>query len=109
MTTKHARSPRRISEISYLEKLMGGPLTLGRALSAIRESESESLAQFAQRLGISRSNLSDLEHGRRSLSLQRASEFARALGQSEAQFVRLALQDQVRDAGLKLRVEVIAA
>lgn len=109
MTTKRARSRRQMSEISYLEKLMGGPLTLGRALSAIRESESESLAQFAQRLGISRSHLSDLEHGRRSLSLQRASEFARALGQNEAQFVRLALQDQVRDAGLKLRVEVNAA
>jgi hypothetical protein len=31
------------------------------------------------------------------------------LGQNEAQFVRLALQDQVRGAGLKLRVEVHAA
>jgi transcriptional regulator with XRE-family HTH domain len=82
---------------------------LGRALSALRESEGESLAQFAQRLGVSRSHLSDLEHGRRTLSLQRASEFAHALGQNEAQFVRLALQDQVRDAGLKLRVEVNAA
>ena len=88
---------------------MGGPLTLGGALSAIRETEGESLAQFAQRLGISRSHLSDIEHGRRSLSLQRAAEFALALRQNEAQFVRLALQDQIRQAGLKLRVEVNAA
>lgn len=88
---------------------MGGPLTLGRALSAIRKSEGESLAEFAHRLGISRSHLSDLEHGRRSLSLQRAASFARALGHHEAQFVRLALQDQIRDAGLKLRVDVNAA
>jgi transcriptional regulator with XRE-family HTH domain len=109
MTTRRARSARHRSDAAYLEKLMGGPLTLGRALSAIRESEGESLAQFAQRLGISRSHLSDIEHGRRSPSLQRASEFARALGQHEAQFVRLALQDQVREAGLKLRVEVNAA
>jgi len=88
---------------------MGGPLTLGRALSAIRESDGQSLAQFAERLGVSRTNLSDIEHGRRSVSLQRASEFAIALGHHQAQFVRLALQDQVRDAGLKLRVDVRAA
>jgi transcriptional regulator with XRE-family HTH domain len=108
MTTKRRRI-RHGSDAAYLEKLMGGPLTLGRALSAIRESEGESLADFADRLGISRSHLSDLEHGRRSLSLQRAAAFARALGHHEAQFVRLALQDQIRDAGLKLRVDVNAA
>lgn len=93
----------------YLEKLMGGPLTLGGALSAIRESEGATLADFSRRLGVSRSHLSDLEHGRRTLGLQRAAEFARALGHHEAQFVRLALQDQIRGAGLKLRVEVNAA
>ena len=109
MTTRRTRSPRRSSDVPYLEKLMGGPLTLGGALSAIRESEGESLAEFSQRLRISRSHLSDIEHGRRSLSLERASEFARALGHHEAQFVRLALQDQIRHAGLKLRVDVNAA
>jgi transcriptional regulator with XRE-family HTH domain len=108
MTTRRRRD-RQGSDAAYLEKLMGGPLTLGKALSAIRESEGESLAEFGQRLGVSRSHLSDLEHGRRSLSLQRASEFARALGHHEAQFVRLALQDQIREAGLKLRVDVNAA
>ena len=108
MTTKRARSTRQNS-VTYLEKLMRGPLTLGRALSGIRESEGESLAVFAQRLGVSRTHLSDIEHGRRSVSLQRASEFALALGYHQAQFVRLALQDQVRDAGLKLRVDVHAA
>ena len=108
MTTRRAHSARK-DDREYLEKLMGGPLTLGRALSAIRESDGQSLAQFAERLGVSRTNLSDIEHGRRSVSLQRASEFAIALGHHQAQFVRLALQDQVRDAGLKLRVDVRAA
>src|SRR5688572_10982752 len=108
MTTKRRRT-RQGSDVAYLEKLMGGPLTLGGALSGIRESDGQSLAEFAERLGVSRSHLSDLEHGRRSLSLQRASAFARALGHHEAQFVRLALQDQIRVAGLKLRVDVNAA
>jgi transcriptional regulator with XRE-family HTH domain len=109
MTTSRSSRAQRDSTAEYLEKLMGGPLTLGGALSAIRESEGDSLAEFAQRIGVSRSHLSDIEHGRRSVSLERAAKFAAALGQHQAQFVRLALQDQVRDAGLKLRVDVHAA
>jgi transcriptional regulator with XRE-family HTH domain len=107
MTTK--RNRRSESDTAYLENLMGGPLSLGSALAAIRDTEGESLAQFAQRLGVSRTHLSDIEHGRRSLSLQRAAQFAAALGHNQAQFVRLALQDQLREAGLKLRVTVHAA
>ncbi len=109
MTTKRVRSTRQSSTAAYLQRLMGGPLTLGGALSALRENEGESLSVFAERLGVSRTHLSDIEHGRRSVSLRRAADFARALGQHEAQFVRLALQDQVREAGLKLRVDVHVA
>lgn len=108
MTTKQPRKSKDSDE-KFLEKLMGGPLTLGGALSALRESENESLADFAERLSISRSHLSDIEHGRRAVSPERASRFAKALRQNEAQFVRLALQDQIRSAGLRLRVDVRAA
>lgn len=108
-TTTKRRARSQESAAEYLEKLMGGPLTFGFALSALRESEGESLAQFAERIGVTRMHLSDIEHGRRVVSLERAAKFAEALGQNEAQFVRLALQDQVRGGGLKLRVEVHAA
>lgn len=108
MTTSHTRNTNGADE-RFLEGLMGGPLSFGGALSAVRKTEGESLASFAKRLGISRSHLSDIEHGRRSVSLERAARFATALEQSQSQFVRLALQDQVRDAGLKLRVDVHAA
>jgi DNA-binding transcriptional regulator YiaG len=91
---------------SFLEGLVGGRLTLGAALSAIRESEGESLAAFSARLGISRSHLCDVERGRRVVSPERAARFAEALKQHQAQFVRLALQDQVHEAGLCLRVEL---
>jgi transcriptional regulator with XRE-family HTH domain len=97
MTTKR-RSRAQESAVDHLEKLIGGPLTLGGALSALRESEGESLSEFAERLGVSRPHLSDIEHGRRAVSLERAARFATALGQHQPQFVRLALQDQVRDA-----------
>lgn len=106
--TKRQTRPQE-SAADYWEKLMGCPLTFGGASSALRESEGETLSRFAERLSVTRMHPSDIEHGRRTVSLERAAKFATALGQNEAQFVRLALQDQVRDAGLKLGVEVQAA
>ncbi len=44
----------------YLEALMGGPLTLGAALSGLREADEQKLAQFAKLLGVSRSHLCDI-------------------------------------------------
>ena len=81
---------------AYLSKRLEGPLTLGDALSGLRESENMSLSQFAALLGVSRSHLCDIEKGRRAVSPERAARFAVALKQHEAQFVRLALQDQIR-------------
>jgi len=109
MITKKPKGMRRAGASKFLEALMEGPLSLGAALSGLRESDQRSLAEFAKLLGVSRSHLCDIEQGRRSVSPERAARFAQALDQSEAQFVRLALQDQIRGAGLKLRVEVKAA
>jgi len=109
MTTKRSAKSVLKSDQEFLEGLIGGPLTLGAALSGIRESDGESLSQFAARLGISRSHLCDIEQGRRAVSPERAARFAKALKQHQAQFVRLALQDQVRNAGLRLKVDVHAA
>lgn len=109
MITRKAkgRSGREASKV--LEGLMGGPLTLGRALSGLREADGRSLADYAKLLGVSRAHLCDIEQGRRAVSPERAARFAQALGQNEAQFVRLAIQDQIRSAGLRLTVEVKAA
>ncbi len=63
----------------------------------------------ARTLGISRSHLCDIEHGRKSVSLERAVRFAEVLGYSRDQFVRLALQAMVEEAGLPLKVKIQAA
>jgi antitoxin HigA-1 len=109
MTTRKTKESGRPGAATYLESLMGGALTLGAALSGLREADERSLAEFARLLGISRSHLCDIEQGRRAVSPERAARFAEALSQNEAQFVRLALQDQLRSAGLKLTVTVKAA
>lgn len=92
-----------------LERLAGGPLTLGRLVAAIREGEESSLAEFAKTLGISRSHLCDIEKGRKPVSAAKAAEMARALGYDEKQFVQLAVQDSLRRAGLHFGVKIEAA
>ena len=90
----------------FLERLAGGPLTLGMALQATREGEGMGQAEFARRLGITRSHLCDIEKGRKPVSPVRAAEFAKILGFSAKQYVRLALQDQLQRGGLHFQVEL---
>lgn len=103
MTTKQGKSPQR-----FLEKLAGGPLTLGMAIRATREGDEMSQAGFARKLGVTRSYLCDLEKNRKAVSPARAAKFARKLGFSEQLYVRLALQDALRKAGLSYTVEIRA-
>jgi transcriptional regulator with XRE-family HTH domain len=78
-------------------------------LESIRLSEEISQAGFAKKLRISASHLCDIEKGRKVVSPERAARFAKILGRSEPQFVRLALQELVDEAGLKMKVDVAAA
>ena len=51
--------------LAYLESLIGKRLTFGDHLSAIRQGEEMTQADFAKRLGVSRHYLCDIEHNRR--------------------------------------------
>lgn len=93
----------------FLEKITGGPVTLGKLIEAIRLGEEVSQAEFAKHLKISRSHLNDIEKGNKAVSPERAARFAKALGHSEVRFVELSLQSLVDEAGLKLKVVVDVA
>ena len=95
--------------MKYLEKIIGGSLTIGKLLVAIREGEELNQADFAERLGISRANLCDIEKGRRFISEEMAERFAEKLSESKEQFVRLAIQERLTREGLRYRIEVVAA
>jgi antitoxin HigA-1 len=95
--------------VKFMEKVTGGPLTLARLLQSIRLGEDETLAAFAERLGVSRQHLCDIEKGRKVVSPERAARFARILGYAKEQFVALALQALVDEADLDLKVEVKVA
>lgn len=100
--TKKAKS----EAVRALERAAGGALTFGRMLQAIRLGEETTLEAFAQKLGVTRANLCDVEKGRRGVSVERAAEWAAILGYHPVRFVELALQAQVDAAGLKLQVGV---
>ena len=100
MTTK-----KKSDAMKYLEKL-AGKLTLPSLLTSIRQGEEMSQVEFAQVLGVSRQYLCDIEHSRRSISPKAAATFAKKLGYSPQQFVRLCLQDLVNRDGLKLKIDV---
>jgi antitoxin HigA-1 len=105
MITKYKKG----SAMKYIENLTGGPLSLGELLEAIRLADDISQVDFAKKLNISKSHLCDIEKGRKTVSLERASKLARMLGYSEEQFVRLALQEQIQKAGLDYIISLKAA
>ena len=94
---------------AFLESLNAGPLTFGQLLLALRESDEQSLVQFASRLGISRQHLHQMESGQKRVSPERAVRFAQILGHDEIYFVQLALQDLIDGSGVSAKVEVKVA
>ena len=97
---------KRSDAAKFLENLTGKKLTLGNLLLAIRQGEENSQVEFSKLLGVSRQYLCDVEHGRRFISPRAASDFAKKLGYSEKQFVRLCLQDLLDREHLDFSVDI---
>ena len=103
MSTKKSRAT------LYMEKLMGGPQTFGKMIEGLRICDEISQAELARRMKMTRSNLCAIEKGRRGVSIEMAAKFARTLEYSVDYFVKVAIQDQLRKAGLKITIDVKAA
>jgi transcriptional regulator with XRE-family HTH domain len=86
-----------------------GRVTLGGMLWSLRTCDEISQSEFARRLGVSRSHLCDVEKGRKVVSPERAAAWAEILGFPPTVFVKLALQEQLDRAGVKMNVQVEAA
>lgn len=95
--------------VKELEKLIGGSLSFGELLYSLRTTEEVSQVELAEEADTSKAKICDFEKGRRIPTLELAARLARALGHSEALFVKKILEEQIRDADLKLKVKVEAA
>jgi transcriptional regulator with XRE-family HTH domain len=98
----------KISASEYLDKKYG-KLSLGDFIKALRESDEISQVDFAAKLKISRANLCDIEKNRKLVSPERAARFAFILKFPEKFFIKLALEDILRQSNLKYQVELKAS
>lgn len=92
--------------IKFLEKISGARLTLGSLIKSIRLGDEITQVDFANKLGISRQQLCDIEHNRKIVSPKLAAKYASILGYSVQQFIRLALQGIVDRDHLNVIVEI---
>lgn len=92
--------------LKYLESLRGERLTFGRLLHSIRICDEISQTQLAEMMGMSRSNICDIEKDRRTVTIEKAARFAEVLGYSKNQFIAAVIDDQLTEAGIALVVEL---
>ena len=104
----NTRRKKKSDAVDFLERLVGGELTFGRLLCAIRMGEGISQVDFAKKLRISKAQLCDIEKDRRAVSPLRATNWAKKLGYSPEQFLELALQTSLNKDGIRYRVKVLA-
>lgn len=88
---------------------MVGPLTFGRFVRVWRELKEMSQVDAASKIGVSKSRLSDLESGRRLVSVELARTIAKNFRAPEAQAIECCLRDQLRTAKVpKWRAKFVA-
>ncbi len=104
---------KRKSGFKNLEKTYGkllekkyGKLTVGRILRAWRLCEDMSLKDFGKLIGISVSNLCDIEKGRKGISPEKAEQISKALKIPPALLIKLSIEKNLEAAGLKYKVEI---
>ena len=78
-------------------------------MSTKKKSEGQTQEEFAKVLEVSKQHVCDIEKGRKSVTPGRAAVFATRLGQPPAYFIQLALQEDLKNVGLKIKVKVDAA
>ncbi len=95
--------------VKELEKIRKGALKFKDLLHSVRTTEDMSQVDLAEKSGTTKAKICDFEKGRRTPSLKLAAKMAKALGHSEALFVTKLIEEQIKDAKLKLKIKVEAA
>lgn len=90
--------------LKFLEKSMDDKVSFGMLLRSIRIRDSLTQKELAEMLGVTVSHISNIENGRKFVSVEKAANFSRILKDSEKFFVWISLQDQIIMAGLPYKV-----
>jgi transcriptional regulator with XRE-family HTH domain len=81
-------------------------LTFGQTVRAYRLAEEWSLTYAAEKIGISKQQMSDYEHGRKLPSIEKAYQIAKALDMMPQSLVLQVINEQLRKAEIPIQVEV---
>jgi transcriptional regulator with XRE-family HTH domain len=84
------------------------PSSVADFVRIARAAHRVTLSEIAKAVRASVSFVSDVEHGRRRLSLPNALRWARGMGLPEESIVQLVLQEELRRHGIDLQVSVTA-
>ncbi len=95
--------------IKQLENIRKEPLVFKDLLHSIRTTEEMSQVELAELSGTSKAKICDFEKGRRVPSLELGAKLAKVLGHSEALFISKLIEEQLKEANLKLKIKVEAA
>ncbi|GGG04739.1 MULTISPECIES: helix-turn-helix domain-containing protein [Cysteiniphilum] len=98
-----------VKAINFLNEQLNEPLTFGGMIKNIRLTEYENMTQqrFADEvLHLSKTRLSDIENNRKLVSISKAIEFAKILGQSKRFFVTVAIQDMLKQNNLDYSIKL---
>ena len=81
-------------------------LTFGQTLRAYRLAKEWSLTDTAERIGISKQQLSDYENGRKLPSIDKAYRIAKALGMMPKGVILQLINEQLHRAAIPLKVRL---
>ncbi len=84
-----------------IEKSLGDDFNLGSFIKGLRQCENIKSIDLAEKLGISRQELSQIEKNKANVSPKRAKEIAEAMGLYPGTFIELAVRDSLKRQGIE--------
>lgn len=94
-----------IPAVEFMRKTMGH-LTVGRLIRAYRTSNDLSQDQLARKLKVTKGFLSNVETGKKKISLNKSLEIARKLKDHEDLYAQIWFEEEAREAELDVEITV---
>jgi transcriptional regulator with XRE-family HTH domain len=90
------------SASKFLNKLIGPP-SVGKLIRAYRTQNDISIQELALRLGVTKGYISNIETGKKEISLDKALSLCESLGEVKEVYARVWFEEQARNAGLDFK------
>lgn len=91
-----------ISAKKFLSTLIGPP-TVGKLIRAYRTMNEMTVQELALTLGVTKGYISNIETGKKDISLDKALQICNALGEVPEVYAHVWFEEQARNAGLDFK------